>query len=100
MSIHNVTPTHVDHICSHPGCQHQRAELAHSEVVKQVHLLPDDQHPQGQTVLVIECPDGHRECFNNALEASEETSPTRDEASREQVRNVRALHKYLGLPVK
>lgn len=87
MSIHNVTPETFDHVCA---CGHSRAGLAH-ESIERVEV-------GGNTVLVIGCPAGHRECLNGALPVEEETSPTRDEASREQVRNVRALHRALGLP--
>lgn len=91
MSIHNVTPTHVDHLCEVCG---QQTTKAHSEVEQ---VQP---RPGMPVVLVLTCPQGHRYCLNNALEPEEETSPTRDEAGREQVRNVRALHRALGLPVK
>lgn len=91
MPVYNVSETHHDHICVICGATEQQRP---HEKVEQVEVSP------GKIVLVIECAGGHRECFNNALPASEETSPTRDEASREQVRNVRALHKHLGLPVQ
>lgn len=95
MSIHNITASTFDHVCSAPGCQHSRQGLLHST------LHPDMvDHPVHGKIICIICPGGHVECLNNALEAWEETSPTRDEASREQVRNVRALHRHLGLPVK
>lgn len=100
MSIHNVTPTHCDHICQavdpFTGDTCGKASTkAHSE-------LEQVTGPDGSIILVAVCPDNpnHRECFNNRLTAADEVSSTRDEISREQVRNVRALHQHLGLPVK
>lgn len=90
MPIHNVSSTHHDHSCVICGAAEQQRP---HEKIERVTA------PDGSVLLVIECAAGHRECFNNALTAEEETSPTRDEASREQVRNVRALHKHLGLPL-
>ena len=95
MPIYNVTTTSLDHECVAHNlrgeriCYQQRAGLPHSEV-----KIVDA--PDGKQIQIV-CPDGHIECFHNALAAWEETSPTRDEASREQVRNVRALYKHLGL---
>lgn len=88
MPLHNVSGTHHDHICVVCGAAEQQRP---HEKIERVSV------PGGAVVLVIECENGHRECFNNALGPEEETSPTRDEASREQVRNVRTLHKHLGL---
>lgn len=91
MAIYNVSATHHDHECSVCGARKEHHPHEHIEKV---------QIDEGVTVLVAECAQGHRECFNNALGPEEETSPTRDEASREQVRNVRLLHRHLGLPVR
>ena len=88
--IYNVTPTMLDHecvICGAKKSQHPHEKIERVEGVG------------GSIVLVVECENGHRECFNNNLPAYEETSLTRDETSREQVKNVRALHRHLGLPV-
>lgn len=97
MSIHNVTPTMFDHRCSWPGCAHERQGLPHSEA-KIVEFAFFD-HIERQ--VQITCPAcGSIECFKPDHPAAEETSPTRDEASREQIRNNRLLHKHLGLPVR
>ena len=87
MPLYNVSTTHHDHHCVICGAiEKQRPH----ELIERVTA------PDGSVVLVIECADGHRECFNNALGPEEETSETRDEASREQVRNVRALYRLAG----
>lgn len=88
--IYNVSATQHDHRCVVCGATEQQRP---HEKIERVTAL------DGSTILVIECAAGHRECFNNALPAWEETSPTRDEASREQVRNVRLLYRHVGLPL-
>ena len=101
MSIHNVTAQGFTHRCEgrddagRPICQKERAlPLSHPDVI-----VTPFQTDQGVThLLTVRCEDGHWECFKHDLPTWEETSPTRDEASREQVRNVRLLHKHLGLP--
>lgn len=91
MPLHNVSEIHHDHSCVICGATEQQRP---HEKVERLEVSP------GKVVLIIECANGHRECFNNALGPEEETSPTRSEESRQQVRNVRALHRHLGLPVR
>ena len=101
MSVFNVTDTTFDHTCSAnkpngtPLCRLERKGLPHAEAMI-VTLMPDTVYRQVQ----ITCPAcGSIECFTPDLPAWEETSPTRSEESREQVRNNRLLHKHLGWPV-
>lgn len=99
MSIHNVTASGFTHRCTvtddagTPICGKERAlPLSHPDVI-----VTPFQTDQGVISLVtIRCEDGHWECFKHDLPAWEETSPTRDEASREQVKNVRALYRLVG----
>ena len=93
MPLYNVSERQHDHVCVVCGAIEQRRP--HEKLER---LSGTD----GSVMLVIECAEGHREFFNNALAEEEETSPTRDEASREQVRNVRALYRHckaLELPL-
>lgn len=87
MPLYNISETHHDHICASCGVAEQ--QRPHEKIERLA-------APNGSIILVIECANGHRECFNNELPEWEETSPTRDEASREQVRNVRLLYKHAG----
>lgn len=100
MSIHNVTPTHFDHVCNavHPYTGSTCGKSATREHAE----LEQVQGPDGSIILVAVCVDdpNHRECFNHRLTAADETAVSRDDFSREQVRNVRALYRHLGLPVK
>lgn len=108
MPIFNVTASGFDHVCPQESCGKaqqgvplSRMEIGSFQGKTILSFLSCDEHSDhsegycgsdhGCTV--------HAEHFQ-ALPAWEETSPTRDEASREQVRNIRLLHKHLGLPVK
>lgn len=101
MSIHNVSDTTFDHVCTgkkHPdappcGAQQTVAHTDRETVKKQV--------IEGRIYVTIRCSadPGHWECLNADLSAAEETNPLRSDASREQVRNVRALLSQQGIPV-
>lgn len=111
MSIHNVTATTFDHSCSWPGCGKETKAVPYS-ALEQHHFAgetsltytscerhgPACQRP-GLCGTVTGCT-VHVEAFTPNLPAAEETSATRSEASREQVRNVRALYQQVGLPVQ
>lgn len=110
MSIHNVTTTTFDHICS--ACGKIAQAIPHA-------MLIHNQTPWGETILsYISCEEHgpacqrpglcgevtgctvHIESFVPGHPASEETNETRSEEGREQIKQNRLLHKHLGLPVK
>ena len=86
MPLHNVSATHHEHSCIICGAQKQQA---HTEI-EQV------QTSRGIT-LVIECANGHRECFNMELTAEDEQ--TGSDVHKHQAQQIRALQKHLGLPL-